>query len=112
MTATFDTILTAIGLTLTLCSFFTVLGVFVLRVRRPDLPRPYRMWGYPVTPLIFLGVSLWMIVRSLTDNPKQSLLGLVTTAAGLLVYWLTAPRTDRTGGDLSRPAALSSPAAK
>ena len=39
------------------CSFFTVLGVIKLRITRPDLPRPYRAWGYPVTPVVFLLVT-------------------------------------------------------
>ena len=47
LTATFQTAVNYMQFSLTLCSALTVLGVFVLRWRRPDLPRPYRVWGYP-----------------------------------------------------------------
>ena len=55
LTATFQTAVNYIQFSLTLCSTLTVLGVFVLRWRRPNLPRPYRTWGYPVTPATFSG---------------------------------------------------------
>ena len=54
---TFQKVVNYVQFSLTLFSALTVLGVFVLRWRRPDLPRPYRTWGYPVTPAIFLAVS-------------------------------------------------------
>jgi len=85
-TLTFETIVNAIQLVLTLCSFFTVLGVIVLRIRRPDLPRPYRTWGYPVTPILFLAITVWMTVHLLQSDWKQSLLGLGTTLLGLIFY--------------------------
>ena len=50
------------GFTLMLFASLAVSCVIVLRVRRPDLPRPYRAFGYPVTPVLFLAVSLWMMV--------------------------------------------------
>src|SRR5687767_4499788 len=52
LTSTFQSVLNYVLFTITLCSFLTVLGVFVLRFREPDLPRPLRAWGYPFTPLI------------------------------------------------------------
>jgi APA family basic amino acid/polyamine antiporter len=67
LTATFQTAVNYIQFSLTLCSALTVLGVFVLRWRRPNLPRPYRTWGYPVTPIIFLAISGWMLVHMLTE---------------------------------------------
>ena len=54
VTSTFDAIVNYIGFILSLSAFLTVLGVFVLRIGQPNLPRPYRVWGYPVTPIIFL----------------------------------------------------------
>ncbi len=100
-TSKFETIINATQLTLTLCSFFTVLGVIVLRIRRPDLPRPYRTWGYPVTPILFLVITLWMSVRLLQSSPKESLLGLGTTLAGLLVYFASRSHEHK------RPTSLS-----
>jgi APA family basic amino acid/polyamine antiporter len=80
---------------LTLCSTLTVFGVFVLRWRRPDLPRPYRTWGYPITPLIFLGISCWMLEHMLADSSTRvpSLAGLAIMAVGLIIYFLSAKTT-------------------
>jgi APA family basic amino acid/polyamine antiporter len=76
----------------------TVLGVFVLRWRRPNLSRPYRTWGYPVTPAIFLAISGWMLFHMLADSSSRrpSLWGLATMALGLAVYFLSAKRTRAT----------------
>jgi APA family basic amino acid/polyamine antiporter len=86
LTSTFDAVITFLGFTLTLSSFLTVLGVFVHRVRFPDVPRPYKTWGYPLTPIIFLAISLWMLIYIFRDKPAESLAGLGTIALGLPVY--------------------------
>ena len=56
-TRSFEAVLDFIQFALLFCSFFTVLGVIKLRITHPDLPRPYRAWGYPVTPVVFLLVT-------------------------------------------------------
>jgi APA family basic amino acid/polyamine antiporter len=94
LTATFQTAVNYIQFSLTLCSTLTVLGVFVLRWRQPNLPRPYRAWGYPVTPAIFLAISAWMLLHMLTETSTRtpSLWGLATMALGLGAYFLSAKR--------------------
>ena len=57
LTQSFEAVLDFIQFSLTFCSFFAVLGVIKMRITHPHLPRPYRAWGYPVTPVIFLGVT-------------------------------------------------------
>jgi APA family basic amino acid/polyamine antiporter len=71
-----------------------VLGVFVLRWKRPELERPYRGWGYPVTPAIFLAISGWMLWHLLAEQSTRipSLLGLGTAALGLVIYFFS-PKT-------------------
>jgi hypothetical protein len=56
-----------------------------------DLPRPYRVWGYPLTPLIFLAIEGWMIWNLLTNPSTRgpSLLGLGTALLGLVVYFFS-----------------------
>ena len=88
LTSSFQAVITYLGFTLTLSSFITVLGVFVNRFRYPDAPRPYQTWGYPFTPLIFLGISLWMLVYLLIDQPVESLTGMGTLGIGLIVYFI------------------------
>jgi APA family basic amino acid/polyamine antiporter len=65
-----------------------VLGVILLRRSRPELPRPYRMWGYPVTPLLFLAVTLYFVGNTLLTRPGPSLAGLGLIATGVPVYFL------------------------
>ncbi len=67
LVTTFQKVVNYVQFSLTLFSALTVLGVFILRWRRPDLPRPYRTWGYPITPAIFLAVSGWMLWHLLAD---------------------------------------------
>ncbi|MCZ7682647.1 MAG: hypothetical protein M5U28_29165 [Sandaracinaceae bacterium] len=86
-TATFDALLGYIGFTLSIFAALTVLGVVVMRVRAPSLARPYRTWGYPITPLAFVALMLWMIVRALIEEPLVALAGVGTIAAALLAYF-------------------------
>ncbi len=65
-----------------------VSGVMVLRKSQPDLPRPYRMWGYPFTPLLFLAVTLWFLVNTIVSRPVPALAGLGLIVAGIPVYLL------------------------
>jgi len=65
-----------------------VSGVIVLRRTRPDLPRPYRMWGYPFTPLLFLAVTAWFLVNTIVSRPVPALAGLALIVAGIPVYLL------------------------
>jgi basic amino acid/polyamine antiporter, APA family len=94
LTATFQAVVNYVQFSLALCSALTVLGVFVLRWRRPELERPYRAWGYPITPLIFLAISGWMLWHLLAEKSTRlpSLLGLATAALGLIIYFIS-PKT-------------------
>jgi basic amino acid/polyamine antiporter, APA family len=65
-----------------------VAGVIVLRHKRPELPRPYRMWGYPVTPLLFLVITAWFLVNMLRTRPLPSMAGLLLIATGIPVYFV------------------------
>ena len=65
-------------------------AVFVLRRKWPDAPRPYRTWGYPVVPILFLLVTVFLLVNTLLTTPVQALWGLGLIAAGLPVYWFYA----------------------
>lgn len=66
----------------------TATTVFVYRRRRPDLARPYRVWGYPVLPAIFVVCAAAVLVWSYAGNLKGSLIGTALILAGLPVMWL------------------------
>ncbi len=93
LTATFQTVVSYVQFSLTLCCALTVLGVFVLRWRRPDLPRPYKTWGYPITPALFLAISAWMLWHLLEESSTRtpSLWGVATALLGLVIYF-ASPR--------------------
>ncbi len=74
-------------LLLTLIMAATVTGVLVLRRREPDSERPFRVPLYPFTPLLFLGLSAWMIVSTMINDKKAALASAIT----LLVVWLLKP---------------------
>jgi APA family basic amino acid/polyamine antiporter len=93
-TRSFEAVLDFIQFALLFCSFFTVLGVIKLRITQPDLPRPYRAWGYPVTPVIFLAVNGFMMYYLLTERPLQSLLSFLIMCSGLLIYVVLRKRAD------------------
>jgi APA family basic amino acid/polyamine antiporter len=91
----FEAVLDFIQFSLLFCSFFTVLGLIKLRITRPDLPRPYRAWGYPVTPVIFLLVTLFMMFYLVTNRPLQSFSSMVIMMSGLLIYAVFHKRATR-----------------
>ena len=66
----------------------SVAAVWLLRRKKPDAPRPYRMLGYPVTLLLFLAVSVWFLVDALVNQPQVSLIALALAAAGIPAYFL------------------------
>jgi basic amino acid/polyamine antiporter, APA family len=71
----------------------TVAGLLVLRRREPDLPRPYRVGLYPLTPLLYLGILVWYLATVLIERTAQSLVGIGIVAAGLpfYLYWSRRP---------------------
>ena len=96
VTSTFNAILTYVGFTLTLFAFLTVLGVFVLRVKKPGIKRPFKMWGYPVTPAFYLVLNGWMLCYLLIQRPLPSAVGLLTVGSALLLYSMLARRANIT----------------
>jgi len=92
LTASFEALLTYVGFTLSMFAALTVAGVFILRIREPQLERPYRVSGYPVTPLAFVGLMLWMIWNSVALAPGVAVAGGATLAfAGGLYLILGRP---------------------
>jgi APA family basic amino acid/polyamine antiporter len=92
---TVDQIFQYAGFTLTLFACLAVSCVIVLRITRPDAPRPFRMWGYPFTPILFLVISVWTMIWAIRGRPMESLLGLATAlAGGILCVGLQRYRTD------------------
>jgi basic amino acid/polyamine antiporter, APA family len=88
-TQSYAAVLEFVQFSLTFCSFFTVLGVIKMRITHPNMPRPYRAWGYPVTPIVFLTVMLWMMYYLVLNQPVQSLAGFAVMLSGVAIYALS-----------------------
>lgn len=69
---------------------FMVAGVIVLRMKRPELERPYRMWGYPWTAILFLLVTAWFLGNMIVNRPVPSLAGLGLILTGVPIYFVWA----------------------
>lgn len=99
LTSSFETVLVYIELLLVLFALVTVAGVFWSRIHHSGLSRPLKAWGYPLTPLFFIGVNAWMMVYLVKIRPMEALWGLSTLLVGVGVYFLA-----RQGSKESRPA--------
>ena len=86
LTSSFDKLLMYIGFTLSFFAMLTVIGLIILRMKNPGLERPYKTFGYPVTPVLFILSSLWIIVYSIKDNPFVLFYGGGTVVVGILIY--------------------------
>ena len=73
----------------------TGLAVFVLRRKRPEVARPYRTWGYPVVPAIFIIVCLAIFLSILVNQPLKSAIGIVLLGAGMPAYFIWRRRPSR-----------------
>ena len=94
--ATFKQLINYVQALLTISSLMVVVGVVYLRLRRPELARPYKAWGYPITPIVFGAVSLYVLRFQITEMPKEFLLGLATLGLGAVLYFAIA-RNDFPG---------------
>jgi APA family basic amino acid/polyamine antiporter len=74
----------------------TVSAVFVLRRRRPDAPRPYRAWGYPIVPALYVVAASALMIDLLILKPRFTWPGLLIALSGVpIYYWTTRPRSRR-----------------
>jgi APA family basic amino acid/polyamine antiporter len=88
LTNTWGTLFTYVSVIITLFSAFTVGSVIVLRYKRPELKRPYRLWGYPIVPVLFMIIHFWIVWGSVKEKPFESLVGVVIVACGIPIYFL------------------------
>ena len=80
--------------------FYALAGasVIVLRRRHPEWPRPYRTWGYPMTPIVYVGICVLVLVYTLVNQPVESGWGLAILACGLPAYLYWKRRRDGAAG--------------
>jgi basic amino acid/polyamine antiporter, APA family len=74
----------------------TAAAVFLLRRKMPDVPRPYRTFGYPIVPLIFVLMALWLVINTLQTSPVESVTGLLLILLGLPLHFYFQRKQDTT----------------
>lgn len=77
----------------------TTLGVFILRKKMPDSNRPYRVWGYPIVPAIFIIFCVFLIGNTIIARPREAGIGLVLILIGVPFYWWFKRNRGRSGVD-------------
>jgi APA family basic amino acid/polyamine antiporter len=96
ISGTYEALYTYVVVVLFLFHAATGIAVFVLRVRRPEWPRPYKVTGYPFVPAVFVLTSLAFVLNSLIERPTESLFGFGITLLGVpaFLYWSRAHRAS------------------
>jgi APA family basic amino acid/polyamine antiporter len=97
LSGTYEQLFTYVMFASILFSVATGLALFRLRTTMPDHPRPYRTWGYPWVPAVFILGSTAFVLNTLIERPAQSLAGLGLLALGLPVYWYWRRQPGETG---------------
>ena len=94
---TFDQIVTYSTVVISVFFAMGAAAVIVLRVRDPETPRPYRVWGYPVTPVLFILALGLFVASNAWAQPKETMLGFLLAAAGLPLYFWSEGLLRRNG---------------
>jgi APA family basic amino acid/polyamine antiporter len=95
LTGSYEQLITYVMLAQMLFFIATALSVFILRRRMPDLKRPYKTWGYPVVPVLYILTLMVIAVNTVLERPMESLYGLGLVLLGLPAYWFWRRRTPR-----------------
>lgn len=75
----------------------TSLGVFILRRRMPDAHRPYKVWGYPVVPAIYILFCIGLFVNTIVTRPREAAIGMALILLGIPVYFFLKRKHGKTG---------------
>jgi APA family basic amino acid/polyamine antiporter len=87
LTGSYEQLFTYVVFAVLLFFVGVVAAVFILRRTRPDAKRPYRVWGYPVIPILFGLIIVWILINTLIERPMESVIGLILIIVGLPVYF-------------------------
>ena len=87
LSGTYDTLTDAAMFASWIFYGLAVATVFVFRRTMPDAPRPYRALGYPLVPMLFLGVTSWLVINTFFASPRLAMFGVLLLLAGLPFYW-------------------------
>ncbi|MFN2431446.1 MAG: APC family permease [Gemmatimonadota bacterium] len=103
LSGSYEQLYTYVTFAVVLFNAATGMALFVLRRTRADLPRPYRAWGYPVVPALFVLATAGLVVNTLIERPVESGIGLALVALGLPAYafWRSSPIAGSTESEVA-----------
>jgi basic amino acid/polyamine antiporter, APA family len=87
VTSSFETVLASTGFVLLFFNFLTILGVFIHRRKFKDVERPFKTWGYPIVPILYLLIVISALCFTFYDKPKFTIIGLVAVLSGSIIYF-------------------------
>lgn len=98
LTGTFDQLTTSVIFASWVFYAMGAAGVFMLRKKMPNAHRPYKVWGYPYVPAIFILFAIVFVIITLKEDPRDSLLGLILIALGIpgYLFWKRRQRANNT----------------
>ena len=99
ISGTYDTLTDSVVFASCLFYALAAAAVWVLRRKEPELPRPFKTWGYPYTPLAFVLVSFALLVNALVATPTQALFGIGVVLLGMPFYWFWSKKIDSSSPD-------------
>jgi len=86
-TSSFEQVLMYAGISLIIITTLTVISLFILRVNEPDLDRPYKVWAYPFTPMVYLIINCWILYYSLRESTFESMVGIGIISISIALYY-------------------------
>ncbi len=102
LTGTYEQLFTYVVFASWIFYSLSAAGVFVMRKRKPDLHRPYRTWGYPFTPAVFILFALLLVILSVLENPADTLVGLAMILSGVPAYFYWSRKRSIAGPPAER----------
>ena len=92
--SSFKDIIEYVGITLSIFSLLTIVGVFILRKRKLATENTVKTWGYPITPIIFILFTLWMLVYFVWSDPWKLVASLATMVPAVIIYYTSKNATN------------------
>lgn len=86
--SSFEQVLMYAGISLIITTTLTVISLFILRINEPDLDRPYKVWAYPLTPMIYLIINCWILFYSFRESTFEFMVGIGIITTSIALYYL------------------------
>ena len=86
-TSTLEQVVIYTSISLIITTTLTIISLFMLRIKEPTLHRPYKVWGFPITPFFFLLINFYILFNTFKEKTTESLIGIIIFLSGVLLYF-------------------------